>query len=229
MADAVAMVEDDDMMDADGAINYADAVDDVEDEPEVRCLGSTRGAQLPSGHDPRVGMCPIIGIRYHLLGEDCDLCQEEYDKLTEAEKADYEAIAPPVFDGASPTDNFPSPRKRGWPKASPRSKNSAAKSTSPRRPVASDKSTGDPKARKEALELRRLQAHDGFNFEADKEDGDTLAVVEGPTAGGVGAAGAGDKFDEKLKSAHLRLVRRPSIESTRLACRYAGCAYAKGV
>ena len=83
------------------------------------------------------GMCPIIGIRYHLLGEDYDLCQEEYDKLTEAEKADYEAIAPPVFDGASPTDNFPSPRKRGWPKGVPRSKNSAAKSTSPRRPVAS--------------------------------------------------------------------------------------------
>ena len=42
MADAVAMVEDDDEMDADGAINYADAVDDVEDEPEVRMPGSTR-------------------------------------------------------------------------------------------------------------------------------------------------------------------------------------------
>ena len=57
------------------------------------------------------GMCPIIGIRYHLLGEDYDLCQEEYDKLTEAEKADYEAIDPPVFDAASPTDISPSPSR----------------------------------------------------------------------------------------------------------------------
>ena len=140
MADAVAMVEDDDEMDADGAINYADAVDDVEDEPEVRMPGFHAEANNchPGMTCDKSGMCPIIGIRYHLLGEDYDLCQEEYDKLTEAEKADYEAIAPPVFDGASPTDNFPSPRKRGWPKGVPRSKNSAAKSTSPRRPVASD-------------------------------------------------------------------------------------------
>ena len=60
------------------------------------------------------GMCPIIGIRYHLLGEDYDLCQEEYDKLTEAEKADYEAIEPPVFDAKYLMQRMmPPPARRG--------------------------------------------------------------------------------------------------------------------
>ena len=43
----------------------------------------------------RSGMSPIVGIRYHLRGEDYDLCQSEYDKLSEDEKGGYDAIPPP--------------------------------------------------------------------------------------------------------------------------------------
>ena len=42
----------------------------------------------------RSGVCPIVGNRYHLRGEDYDLCQAEYDKLDDKEKADYECIPP---------------------------------------------------------------------------------------------------------------------------------------
>ena len=38
---------------------------------------------------------PILGLRYHLKGKDYDLCQAEYDKLTDADKLLYEAIPPP--------------------------------------------------------------------------------------------------------------------------------------
>ena len=43
----------------------------------------------------RSGMNPIVGIRYNLRGENYDLCQAEYDKLSEGEKAQYDAIQPP--------------------------------------------------------------------------------------------------------------------------------------
>jgi hypothetical protein len=42
----------------------------------------------------RSGMMPIVGMRYHLRGYDYDLCQAEYDKLSEFEKCQYEAMAP---------------------------------------------------------------------------------------------------------------------------------------
>jgi len=41
------------------------------------------------------GMCPIVGVRYHLVGHNYDLCQDEYDKLSEEEKAKFEKIPPP--------------------------------------------------------------------------------------------------------------------------------------
>ena len=44
----------------------------------------------------RSGQCPIVGFRYHLAGEDFDLCQAEYNKLPEEEQARYEKIAPPT-------------------------------------------------------------------------------------------------------------------------------------
>jgi hypothetical protein len=44
----------------------------------------------------RSGMIPIVGMRFHLLGHNYDLCQAEYDKLSAAEKGQYEAIPPPV-------------------------------------------------------------------------------------------------------------------------------------
>ena len=44
----------------------------------------------------RSGVCPIVGMRYHLRGDaDYDLCQAEYDKLTSEEQSQYEAIPPP--------------------------------------------------------------------------------------------------------------------------------------
>jgi hypothetical protein len=44
----------------------------------------------------RSGVCPIVGVRYTLVGDDYDLCQAEYDKLDDKEKAKYEAVEPPV-------------------------------------------------------------------------------------------------------------------------------------
>merc|ERR1719274_393720 len=44
----------------------------------------------------RSGMAPIVGMRYHLRGHNYDLCQAEYDKLSQQEKLLYTAIPPPV-------------------------------------------------------------------------------------------------------------------------------------
>merc|ERR1719240_703867 len=44
----------------------------------------------------RSGMNPIVGMRYHLRGHNYDLCQAEYDKLSQQEKLLYTAIPPPV-------------------------------------------------------------------------------------------------------------------------------------
>ena len=43
----------------------------------------------------RSGQSPIVGKRYHLRGEDYDLCEAEYNKLTDDEKLLYEEISPP--------------------------------------------------------------------------------------------------------------------------------------
>ena len=43
------------------------------------------------------GMMPILGSRYHLKGEDYDLCEDEFDQLDVEEKQKYEKIAPTVF------------------------------------------------------------------------------------------------------------------------------------
>ena len=42
----------------------------------------------------RSGECPIIGVRYKHGKRNFDLCQREFDKLTEAEKVVYTAIEP---------------------------------------------------------------------------------------------------------------------------------------
>jgi len=41
------------------------------------------------------GMCPIKGNRYHLVGHNYDLCEAEYDKLTDKEKALFRKVPPP--------------------------------------------------------------------------------------------------------------------------------------
>ena len=43
------------------------------------------------------GMCPIIGLRFNLIGQDYDLCEAEFDKLEPAEQARYERIEPPFL------------------------------------------------------------------------------------------------------------------------------------
>ena len=43
----------------------------------------------------RSGMCPIVGTRYHLPGQNYNLCQAEWDKLPPQEQATYERIERP--------------------------------------------------------------------------------------------------------------------------------------
>ena len=56
----------------------------------------------PDIHDgfccDKSGVDPIVGIRWHLRDQDYDLCQAEYDKLSEEEKAQYDPIEPPKPD-----------------------------------------------------------------------------------------------------------------------------------
>merc|ERR1719160_2435699 len=48
-----------------------------------------------------MGMCPIKGNRYHLIGHNYDLCEEEFAKLDEAQKALYRKIEPPKATAAA--------------------------------------------------------------------------------------------------------------------------------
>lgn len=56
----------------------------------------------------RSGMIPIVGMRFHMLGHNYDLCQAEYDKLSAAEKGQYEAIPPAVGGFMGGADGAPS-------------------------------------------------------------------------------------------------------------------------
>ena len=73
----------------------------------------THYASTAQGYHPGVacdktGQCPIIGWRFHLIGEDYDLCEAEFSKLPDAEKANYEKIAPPRPPRAAQSDAAPS-------------------------------------------------------------------------------------------------------------------------
>merc|ERR1719181_1910403 len=53
------------------------------------------------------GMCPIVGPRYHLVGHNYDLCEDEFNKLDAAQKYLYrkiEAPKPKPAAGASPNN-----------------------------------------------------------------------------------------------------------------------------
>ena len=59
---------------------------------------------VPKGFHPGVtcdktGQFPIFGWRFNLMGEDYDLCEAEFNKLPDTEKAAYERIAPPEANG----------------------------------------------------------------------------------------------------------------------------------
>jgi len=68
-------------------------------EPTVfRC--KPKGTERQMGFHPGVtcdksGQCPIFGWRFHLKGENYDLCESEFNKLPDEEKPNYEKIAPP--------------------------------------------------------------------------------------------------------------------------------------
>ena len=56
----------------------------------------------PTGFHPgtvcdKTGQGPIVGWSFHLTGTNYDLCETEFNKLPEAEKAGYEKIAPPTL------------------------------------------------------------------------------------------------------------------------------------
>ena len=81
--------------DATDGANVA-AAEDVDAAAEA----ASEAAVVPLGEHAdmacdRSGVCPIVGNRYHLKGDDYDLCQAEYDKLDDDERALYECIPPP--------------------------------------------------------------------------------------------------------------------------------------
>jgi len=47
------------------------------------------------------GVCPIVGNRYHLIGHNYDLCESEYNKLSDKEKSLFRKVPPPP-PGAAP-------------------------------------------------------------------------------------------------------------------------------
>ena len=68
----------------------------------------------------KTGQCPIVGWRFHLIGKDYDLCEAEFNKLPDAEKANYEKIAPPRPARAAQSEALtaerasdPAPREQG--------------------------------------------------------------------------------------------------------------------
>ena len=79
-------------------------------------------APTPQGCHPGIncdksGQYPIVGWRFKLKGSDpsYDLCEAEFDKLPDAEKANYEKIAPPARAAQSEAltaDRAPDPAPR---------------------------------------------------------------------------------------------------------------------
>lgn len=51
----------------------------------------------PEKQCDKSGQCPIIGTRYNLVGQDFDLCEAEYVKLSPKEQAKYTPIRPTHF------------------------------------------------------------------------------------------------------------------------------------
>ena len=75
----------------------------------------------------RSGMNPIVGIRYHLRGRDFDLCEAEYQKLSDDDKAHLRAVAAAVgrsldgiaADTAAAAEAKPGAPARAGPQPSP--------------------------------------------------------------------------------------------------------------
>ena len=80
--------------DEDAAAAAAPTSEAVGKPPDEATTAADEANSHPGVTCDRSGMCPIIGTRYHLRGEDYDLCQEEWDKLPSDEKLKYDAIPP---------------------------------------------------------------------------------------------------------------------------------------
>lgn len=63
--------------------------------PSLSGLGSEGKGFHPGVVCDRSGMCPIVGNRYTVVGKNYDLCEAEYAKLSEKEKAHFRCIPPP--------------------------------------------------------------------------------------------------------------------------------------
>ena len=86
---------------AEMAVAEMAAAEQAEAEPTAVPKSAISDPPSNEGFHPNVrcdcsGMHPIVGMRYHLRGQNYDLCQAEYDKLSAAVQAVYEAIPPPV-------------------------------------------------------------------------------------------------------------------------------------
>jgi len=69
-------------------------------EPPVYRLKTGQADAAQKGFHPGVtcdktGQCPIFGWRFNLTGKNYDLCEAEYNKLPDSEKAQYQRMAPP--------------------------------------------------------------------------------------------------------------------------------------
>ena len=87
--------------------------------PDVSDANSLSTPGVPAeavgeGYHPNVvcdrsGMQPIVGTRYHLKGEDYDLCEAEFNKLSGKEKGTFEAIPPKHFRQKVAAASVPAP------------------------------------------------------------------------------------------------------------------------
>merc|ERR1719198_1958250 len=59
------------------------------------------------------GVCPIVGNRYHLIGHNYDLCEDEFMKLSDKERALFRKVAPPLKPAAPPTNAPPNAPPNG--------------------------------------------------------------------------------------------------------------------
>jgi len=81
------------------AANAPGAADGVPADPY--CTAEPHAPNATQGvHDgvtcDKSGMKPIVGNRYHLVGHNYDLCEAEFDKLSDREKALFRKVPPPA-------------------------------------------------------------------------------------------------------------------------------------
>ena len=102
-----------DLMNAQWASLRAGTLEAMRKTAELRDLEAAAPAAAglgsrfhPNFYCDRSGMNPIVGIRYHLRGQNYDICQAEYDKLNAREQSEYQAIPPP--------QEFPQAERTVW-------------------------------------------------------------------------------------------------------------------